>query len=1031
MITAQASKGRRDLRALILGGVLLSAPLVAARALTPGQTFDDYARHTWSLASGLPQVSVNTMAQGPDGYMWLGTQDGLARFDGVRFQNLLPSVWVQALLVDRSGTLWIGIYKGLEYYRNGRFGVPQASPEFPQLKPASLDVMAFLQLAHGRVLAASPQGLYVIDGTEIAPYAPLPRLSGYSLARWHGALWIGSTGCVYRAADGKVSRLALPNSSTRVYWLSVYADSLWLGTSRGLYRYASGSWRRLAGDPAALRTSIGAMRVDSDGNFWVASDDGLARIRNGRLAEFINNHDPAAIPNIESLYEDREHDLWVGSNTNGVTELWNGYVRRFSVPAGLSDPLVWAVAPAARGGVWVGTTQGLYLLQHGRARLVIAAQYLPSPNVSSLLDDGSRLWLGTNGGLRVYAQGRVEKPAELGALLSTRYVHGILRDRNGSYWFAASTGLYRLAHNRLSHFGTARGLSDANCRVLLETRDGRLLIGTADGLYRFTDDKLVRVGVNHGLPKHIWITAISELPGGKLLLGTFTDGRLYWFDGREWHTLTQAQGLPLAQTDYLAPGAGGWLWVGSSRGIYRFKLDELQALLAGQIAELHPQMLLSENGRWPGSQQGYCCNSSGGNDGFLHDNQLWLATQDGVVEADTGHIFTNTVVPPVLVQAIQYANRWHRVEASDDTRLSLPARDRDLAFRFTVLSLQNPLSVALQYRLAGYESGWKTLDDVSKRAAYYTNLPPGDYSFEVRGANNSGVWNPQPAVLRFSIGAYFYETLWFRILVLLLILTTIYLGYRFQLRHLRHQRAHLESVVTQRTDELRVANQQLANANHQLEEASQTDWLTGLKNRRYLYERLPRELEAFRKRLQAGMDGDQVMVFALADLDNFKHVNDTLGHAQGDEVLRQIARHLEEVVCNGQLVVRWGGEEFLLVFRPMPRSSVEVTMARTQRAVSECAFLGLQDEPLQLTCSIGFAEYPFAAGMPEADDWEALVNIADLALYRAKHDGRNTWIGLRPGPHFNAATLAADLHRGLAYLLKAQKLVLFPESRQQ
>jgi len=111
VITAQASKGRRDLRALILGGVLLSAPLVAARALTPGQTFDDYARHTWSLASGLPQVSVNTMAQGPDGYMWLGTQDGLARFDGVRFQNLLPSVWVQALLVDRSGTLWIGIYK--------------------------------------------------------------------------------------------------------------------------------------------------------------------------------------------------------------------------------------------------------------------------------------------------------------------------------------------------------------------------------------------------------------------------------------------------------------------------------------------------------------------------------------------------------------------------------------------------------------------------------------------------------------------------------------------------------------------------------------------------------------------------------------------------------------------------------------------------------------------------------------------------------------------------------------------------------
>jgi diguanylate cyclase (GGDEF)-like protein len=1030
VITAQASKGRRDLRALILGGVLLAAPLVPARALTPRQTFGDYARHTWSLESGLPQVSVNTMVQGPEGYMWFGTQDGLARFDGVRIQNMLPSVWVQALFVDRSGTLWIGIYKGLEYYRDGRFGVPRPSPDFPQLKPSSLDVLAFLQLAHGRVLVATSQGLVVVDGTQIAPYAALSHTPAYSLIRWNDALWVGSKGCVYRIVKGRASRLGLPNSSAKVYWLSVYADTLWLGTNRGLYRYVSGGWRRLEGDPAALRTLIGAMRVDSDGNFWVASDGGLARIRGDRMVEFINNNDPAAVPNIESLYEDREHNLWVGSNTNGVTELWNGYVRRFSVAAGLSDPLVWAVAPAVRGGVWVGTTQGLYLLKHGRARLMIAAKYLPNPNVSSLLDDGARLWLGTNGGLRVYAQGRVEKPAWLGALLRTRYVHGILRDRNGSYWFATLTGLYRLAHKRLSHFGTAQGLSDANCRVLFETRDGRLLIGTADGLYRFTDDKLLRVGVNHGLPTHIWITAISELPDGELVLGTFTDARLYWFDGGEWHTLTQAQGLPLAQTAYLASGAGGWLWVGSSHGIYRFKLDELHALLAGRIAKLHPQMLLSENGLWPGSQQGYCCNSGGGNDGFMDGDRLWLATQDGVVQADTARVPTNRVVPPVLVQAIQYANRWHRVDSSDDAPLSLPATDRDLAFRFTVLSLQNPLSVALRYRLAGYESGWKTLNDVSKRVAYYTNLPPGDYSFEVRGANNNGVWNPQPAILRFSIGTFFYETLWFRILALLLIMTTIYLGYRFQLRHLRRQRAYLESVVTQRTDELRVANQRLANANLQLEEASQTDWLTGLKNRRYLYERLPRELEAFRERLQAGMAGDQAMVFALADLDNFKHVNDTLGHAQGDEVLRQIARYLDEVVCNGELVVRWGGEEFLLVFRPMPRSSIEATVARAQRAVSECTFLGLQDEPLQLTCSIGFVEYPFAAGMNEVDHWETLVNIADLALYRAKHDGRNTWIGLRPGPRFNAATLAADLRRGLAYLLKSQKLTLFPETHQ-
>ena len=1023
-MTAQASKGRRDLRALILGGVLLATPFTLAHALTPRQTFGEYARHTWSVESGLPQITVNVITQGPDGYLWLGTQDGLARFDGVRFRTVLPSAWVQALLFDRSGRLWIGIYTGLEYYRNGHFGVPRPAPDSPTLDPARLNVRAFTQLADGRVLVASAQGLFAIAGDEIAPYVLPPHTAAYSLIQWDGALWVGSRGCVYRIAGAHISRLDLPNKYTKVYWQSVYDGTLWLGTDHGLYRHTAGGWRRLTGDPATLHSLINAMLVDSDGNFWVASNDGLARIRDGRLVEFINNHDPAAVPNIQSLYEDREHNLWFGSFTDGVTQLWNSYVQRFSVPEGLHDPLVWAVAPAARGGLWIGTTDGLYLLKNGRARLVIAGKSLPDPNVVALLDDGTRLWLGTNGGLRVYAQGHLEKPARFGALLSTRYVHSILRDRNGSYWFATAAGLYRYAHGVLRHFGAAQGLSDANCRVLFETRDGRLLVGTADGLYRVADDKLVRVGVNHGLPAHIWITAISEFPDGELVLGTFTDGRLYWFDGGEWHTLTEAQGLPLAQTAYLAPGAGGWLWVGSGHGIYRFKLDELHALLAGRTAKLHPQMLLSENGLWPGSQQGYCCNSAGGNDGFMMGHMLWLVSQDGVVRVDTARTFTNTVVPPVLVQAAQYANRWHRVDSSDDAPLSLPAADRDLAFRFTVLSLQNPHSVALKYRLVGYESGWKTLNDVSKRVAYYTNLPPGDYSFEVRGANDSGVWNPQPAVLRFSIGAYFHETLWFRILLLLLILTAIYLGYRFQLRHLRRQHAHLEDVVRDRTDELRVANQQLAGANRQLEEASQTDWLTGLKNRRYLYEQLPPELAAFRSRLQQSEHSDEVMVFALADLDNFKNVNDTLGHAQGDEVLRQIARHLEEVVCSGQLVVRWGGEEFLLVFRPMPRSKVEATVARAQRAVSECAFLGLQDEPLALTCSIGFAEYPFAAGAAEAADWETLVNIADLALYRAKSDGRNTWIGVRPGPRFNPATLAADLHHGLAHLLKSQKLIL-------
>jgi diguanylate cyclase (GGDEF)-like protein len=267
----------------------------------------------------------------------------------------------------------------------------------------------------------------------------------------------------------------------------------------------------------------------------------------------------------------------------------------------------------------------------------------------------------------------------------------------------------------------------------------------------------------------------------------------------------------------------------------------------------------------------------------------------------------------VAIERIQVQDRWREVRGAN--RIELPEDVRDLAFEFTALSFQDPASVLLRYRLVGYDAAWRDLKVVSPRSVNYTNLPAGEYSFEVKAANNAGAWNPRPARLAFAIKPHFHETGVFQLLLSTLLLTILYAAWRTQrLSHLE-QRNLLGQQVAERTQELHAANMQF-------EHASQSDPLTGLRNRRYLANQLPVDL-AFYRREQARFDaGEQVMVFALVDIDHFQRVNAAEGERGGDRVLQQFAQLLLRSVRAGDYVVRWSGEQFLLVFRPLPRRHV-------------------------------------------------------------------------------------------------------------
>jgi diguanylate cyclase (GGDEF)-like protein len=996
----------------LCGVLALGLVAPALFALEPGKAFHDYASDSWSVEQGLPQITVLAMTQDARGYMWIGTQDGLARFDGAAFKQYLPTRWIEALANAPDGSLWIGTNKGAAWLADGAVHELAAARGEKGLD-AHAEVRALL-FSGGRLLGATATGLLRLDQDGLHRERSLPATPLFALLEWRGAVWAGGLGHLYQITGSGVKAYPAPEGgATQVTDLTVYDDALWAGTNRGLFRFTSTGWQRAAGDPPELRLATNTFYVDSDNNFWVATNTGLARLAGGALQQFIRGHDYESAAQLESLFEDREHDLWLGSHAHGITRLWNGYTRRYSSTEGLGETLTWSLTPAFAGGVWVGTADGVYRLRDQRFTLAIPAAELPSPNAYTLLDDGERLWVGTPSGVIQYQDGHVLHPAVLAPLAGIT-VQGIARDRSGTIWIATLDGLFRYAGGALTRYGMEAGFKDVRCRLIFETHDGRILVGTLAGLYQFDGTRFQPLGADAG-PGDSFITTVAELPDGKLLVGTFNENVLYLYDGAHWKSVHTEQGLPRSIPTFMtADGSGEWLWVGGIRGIYRVRLADLLAVAAGSQKDFTAQGILSEQGEWSGSVRGSCCNGAGNARGFFDGVELWLPSRNGVVTVDTRRIHMNEVVPATIVEDLRYGDSWH--DAGGDLR-KVPSRDRDLAFRFSVLSFQNPNSVQLSYRLRGYEEDWQNVDDVTRRVVNYTNLPPGDYVFEVKGSNNAGVWSPDLASQTLRIQPYYYETWWFRGLGALLLVAFGYLLFRLQIRNLRRQREYLEHVVAERTEALRVLNAQL-------EEASQTDPLTGLKNRRYLGQQLPADLAHFRRERERPENSDQVITFAIADLDHFKVINDRAGHFAGDALLKQVADRLLHSVRAGHYVIRWGGEEFLIVFRPMPRSETAHVMARVQKTFGEKPFHLPGNEPVRISCSIGYTEYPFLGNAPDRVDWEMLVNLADQALYAAKAAGRNRWYGLRAGPKFDPATIRDDLAKGLATSIKAKKLVL-------
>jgi diguanylate cyclase (GGDEF)-like protein len=956
----------------------------AARALDARKAITQYTRQVWQAREGLPQNSIHALIQTRDGYLWLGTQEGLVRFDGVQFtvfdranSRWLRNNYVQTLMEDRSGGLWIGTNGGGVARWSGGASAAIAGSTRNGL-PAD-QVNCLFEDRAGNVWVGTNGGLTRFDGGRFSAEGILEELRHKNVQALaedrDGALWAGTShGEIFRLFEGRWGVQSVPGLA-RSPIRAIFRDregAMWIGTEGGgLAKWTAGSVA-LQQLPGGFQGSkILSILQDRDGSLWIGTDGaGLSRFAEGQWSSYTTAQ---GLSNgfVASLCEDREGSLWVGTHGGGLDRLADGSFTRYARPEGLTYDDVATMLEARDGSLWIGTWGGgVDRVKDGKVAAFTSRQGLSYDEVSTLAEDrDGTVWAGTwGGGLNKFEGGRFHpvafRPGGTGDKVTCLAVGG-----SGALWVGTlGSGVARWSEGKWTLLTSRQGLPNDNVRSIVETPQGDLWVGTDGGLALYSRGTFRRYGVSDGLPNDAIYSLLLDRDG-TLWTSTLGGGLTRRQNGR-FTAFTRAQGLFDSVIFQILEDDSGNLWMSSNRGVYRAAKKDLDAVARRGLASVPWRVF----GTMDGMESSEC---NGGNQPAgirTRDGRLWFATLKGAVIVDPDRLVTNPVPPPVRVEEAIVDKQ--KLDPAQETEL-LPGAGA-LEFHYTALSFLAPQRVRFRYRLEGFDHEW--IEAGTRRAAYYTNTPPGTYRFRVIACNNDGVWNEKGAAVSFRLAPHVYQTRWFYVIVAAAVLASAIGVYRLRIRGLTRRKSELVRTVGERTRQLEEANQRLEQANRALRRLSSQDGLTGIANRRQFDEVLDLEWRrAYR--------GAAPISLLMIDIDFFKKFNDAHGHQRGDDYLKAVAASLHDGLNRpGDIVARYGGEEFVVV---LPGTDEGGATACAERLRAQVASIEIpHDRPgaaLSATISIGAATaYP-----REGSSSATLIAAADEALYRAKSEGRN------------------------------------------
>ncbi len=811
--------GSRALASFLLPAVLYLGATADALALDPGRRLSQYIYDVWTTDDGLPMGVVNAVLQTRDGYLWVATEQGLARFDGVRFEiystrttpglannritslyedsagalwlttdgglavyrdgafssltqdDGLPHAVVQAVLEDTDGALWVGTKGALARLVNGRF-TPYEDADGNPVE----DVAAIRRSADGTIwFCRNGDTLELREGRLVrhvlAANRADPRRADACLVEPDGTLLVGGRRVLSTLQAGRESDLPIEADVAEgtVTWLHRdRSGTLWLGFIAGLARYRDGQFEVLEAHGGSAASQIETLYEDREGGLWIGTNGGgLARLRDGKFATF-SSAEGLVGEFVTTIMEDRAGDIWIGTSGGGLNRLRDGELRHYGRADGIATEHALSVAEGRDGAIWIGTADGLFRFADGAFQQFTREDGLPGTVVFPVLEDRQgRLWFGTRAGVGLYQDGAfvtIDHPVK------TDVVSAILEDRHGDLWFAIRTGVLRWHDGALRTFETSDVLSGSMVIALHEDRDGTIWIGTyANGLLRLRDGEVSKY--------------------------------------------TEQDGFPSATVYQILEDDGERLWMCGNEGVFHLGIGELNDLADGRLKNLNPARF----GKQDGMRSAECNGGAQPAAWRSRDGTMWFATTNGAAVVDPGGMPANDLSPPVWIErsAVDGRLAWRRESAAPDGETEFSPGRGDLEFRYTGLSFLEPDKVKFRYQLEGYDDDW--VDAGTRRVAYYTNIPSGRYTFRVTASNNDGVWNETGSAFRFRLLPHFYETSWFYLLCVIGLIGAGNGFYRMRVHRLRTRQAELQSQVAARTHDLAAAKKALEESNRTLE----------------------------------------------------------------------------------------------------------------------------------------------------------------------------------------------------------------------
>ncbi|MEO8003246.1 MAG: two-component regulator propeller domain-containing protein [Arenimonas sp.] len=1012
---------------------------------------------------------VTTLAQDALGFIWIGTANGLIRFDGYQFRryafdpadpHTIGGNFIRALLVASDGKLWIG---------TDADGVSVLDPATGHFKNFNNnpDDSGSLQSGSIRSLA---------EGLD-------------------KEIWLGSTGGglsrfqkdteKFLRFDKHSDASGAPNDS-RISSLHVDArGDLWVGTWNGLDRLRRGSntFETVYSDAESTESlsgkSIRTTFSSKDGSLWVGTNDGEVIVIDpeaGTGSNIVLSRQMVG-GTILAISQPSADRIWVG-HTSGIDVFdRNGMklIKKFrndpTNPDSVTASEIRAFLIDRAGGLWVGSFGGgVQRVSMNNDGFRVVRQERDASNavnvlsVTSVLESSNgQIWLGTaaNGVSILDASLKLVKTLHQnvdGTSMSDDMVTGLAQTSNGTVWVGTERNLFRYVNSRLGlqRDNASDGLQGAAVRRLLAGRQGELWIGSTDGLFVLESNAIAisRLADIRNKPVTGSVNAIAETADGGMWIGA--NSGLYYRanDSRELIPVEFEKGYALSHVSVvgLLVDSKQGLWVDTPHGLHHMLRWNGKQAAFESISAKHriaggpygANLLEDTKGRiWthkfvydPGQNLVYELNRADGiffGTGWFRsytktrDGKFLYGGNQGLLIIDPAQFRPWSYAPPIVATELRVNGERQTLSDLVLRGIKLSSEQRSFSLEFSALDYTSPSLNHYAFQLVGQDKDWIETD-ANLRVASYGNLWPGEYLLKIRGSNRNGVWSEQILEIPVEVLPAWWQTWWFYLACSLLAITAIIVLVHARTNYLRRKRNELEEKVLQRTNQLEVMTHALADKSRALEEASLADPLTGLRNRRFFDQHIQVDIEncfrAYDNSLinNTSIDDVKGLVFFLIDIDNFKQVNDIQGHAAGDAVLVEVSQRLREVFRENDYLIRWGGEEFLIITRSTAREDAHMLAERVRSKIVDDNFHLGDGVTLKKSCSIGFTCFPFIPQSPRALGWHEAVEIADVALYAAKRAGRNGWVGISATAHCKPEKILENIKHNIIGLIDKREL---------